>query len=814
MRIALRACLAGLGALAAIAVLPAALAVAGDEKPGQKKEIDPQPGKAVTLKLTLTDKDKTDTKRQGSYAKNYTVHLVKGAKYTITLRSSTDSYLRLEDDAGKEVAEDDDGGAQDPGAQGLDAKVEFTPEKTGKFKLIATTYDQGATGDFVLSILREGKGVVAEEKGDKGTKGGKELDPQPGKALTVKLTLTEKDGTDTKRQGSYAKNYSVNLVKGARYTITLRSATDSYLRLEDASGQQVAEDDDSGAQDPGAEGLDAKIQYTPEKSGKFKLIATTYDQGATGNFTLSILREGKGEAGGEKGDTGSGKEIDPQPGKAVTLKLTLTDKDKTDTKRQGSYAKNYSVHLVKGAKYTITMRSPVDSYLRLEDATGQEVAFDDDGGAQDPGAEGLDAKIEYTPEKTGKFKLIATTFAEGATGNFTLSILREGKGGADAGGGKGDQNSKGGKELDPQPGKAINIKLELTNKDKTDTKREGSYAKTYSVHLVKGARYTITMRSPVDSFLRLEDAAGQEVAADDDGGAQDPGAQGLDAKIEYTPEKTGKFKLIATTFAPNATGNFTLSILREGKGDATASGGGADLKVINGELTAKDDLDKVRQQSYCKVYPVKLQAGNTYQFDLKSTDLDSYLRLEGPDGNQIAEDDDSGGFLNAQIKQDITKSGEYKIIATTFAANATGKFTLEIRGKGVGEQGGTAPKQEKQAGAGELKLDNVLKAQIANNDKGYKNRNNHLHKAYSLKMEAGKTYTITMRSDDFDSYLYLEDDAGKVLAEDDDTGGGNTMLDAQITFDCTKSGTYRIVCTTYAEGATGNFTLEVRANKK
>ena len=80
-------------------------------------------------------------------------------------------------------------------------------------------------------------------------------------------------------------------------------------------------------------------------------------------------------------------------------------------------------------------------------------------------------------------------------------------------------------------------------------------------------------------------------------------------------------------------------------------------------------------------------------------------------------------------------------------------------------------------------------------------------------MEAGKTYVITMRSDDFDSYLFLEDGAGKVLAQDDDSGGGNTGLDAQITFNCTKAGTYRIIATTFAADATGNFTLEASQQK-
>src|SRR5260370_42569200 len=96
---------------------------------------------------------------------------------------------------------------------------------------------------------------------------------------------------------------------------------------------------------------------------------------------------------------------------------------------------------------------------------------------------------------------------------------------------------------------------------------------------------------------------------------------------------------------------------------------------------------------YCKIYPVKLLAGNNYQIDMKSTDFDSYLRLEDPDGNQIAEDDDGGGFPNARIRQKVDKTGAYKIIATTFRADSTGNFDVNIHGTG-GAAGGAASREE------------------------------------------------------------------------------------------------------------------------
>lgn len=77
-------------------------------------------------------------------------------------------------------------------------------------------------------------------------------------------------------------------------------------------------------------------------------------------------------------------------------------------------------------------------------------------------------------------------------------------------------------------------------------------------------------------------------------------------------------------------------------------------------------------------------------------------------------------------------------------------------------------------------------------------------KTYDLLMVAGKTYTIYMASRDVDAYLRVEDAKGKLLAEDDDSGGGQN---ARIQFKVSTTGTYRIIATTCDPGQTGRFTL-------
>jgi hypothetical protein len=77
---------------------------------------------------------------------------------------------------------------------------------------------------------------------------------------------------------------------------------------------------------------------------------------------------------------------------------------------------------------------------------------------------------------------------------------------------------------------------------------------------------------------------------------------------------------------------------------------------------------------------------------------------------------------------------------------------------------------------------------------------------YDVKMNGGKTYVIDLMSKQFDAFLRLEDAAGKQLAQDDDSGGGN---DARIRFKAPASGVYRIIATSF-NLETGLFLLKVR----
>jgi hypothetical protein len=101
-------------------------------------------------------------------------------------------------------------------------------------------------------------------------------------------------------------------------------------------------------------------------------------------------------------------------------------------------------------------------------------------------------------------------------------------------------------------------------------------------------------------------------------------------------------------------------------------------KVTNGRLTKKDALDTVRKDCRAKVHLIAMKAGKTYTIDMKSRQFDCYLRLESPEGTRLAEDDDSGGNLDARLSFTPQQDGMYRIIATTYGAGMVGNYQLII----------------------------------------------------------------------------------------------------------------------------------------
>jgi thiol-disulfide isomerase/thioredoxin len=98
---------------------------------------------------------------------------------------------------------------------------------------------------------------------------------------------------------------------------------------------------------------------------------------------------------------------------------------------------------------------------------------------------------------------------------------------------------------------------ELTEKDDMDSKLKNSYCKVYKVKMNVGKAYRIDLASKAfDTFLRVENAAGKELAFHDD--VDYP--TNTNSRLIFQAPKTEEYRIIATSFTPKATGEFTLEV--------------------------------------------------------------------------------------------------------------------------------------------------------------------------------------------------------------------------------------------------------------
>ena len=127
----------------------------------------------------------------------------------------------------------------------------------------------------------------ATQAGDKG----KKLSPAVGKIEVkdgmgeVKGKLDAKDPKDVSRTEMYCKIYAIKLEAGKTYQFDCKSVWDNWLRIEDAKGKALAEDDDSGG------GTDAQIIFDCKTAGEYRVIVTSYEAGETGDFIVTVARK-------------------------------------------------------------------------------------------------------------------------------------------------------------------------------------------------------------------------------------------------------------------------------------------------------------------------------------------------------------------------------------------------------------------------------------------------------------------------------------------------------------------------------------------
>jgi uncharacterized protein (TIGR03437 family) len=218
----------------------------------------------------------------------------------------------------------------------------------------------------------------------------------------------------------------------------------------------------------------------------------------------------------------------------------------------------------------------------------------------------------------------------------------------------------------------------LSTDDQVQTDANNAYFfDAYRFTATAGQAVAIDVRSTAFDavallYRRAANGALTLVAADDDLGGLGDGAVVNGNALLFSVLEAGDYVLYVSSAidAPRATGAYTVRLVGNA---AQAINYGA---TINGSLAAGDV--QTAAGVYLDAYSFTGAAGDRVQIRMSSSAFDSFLLLNSNDGDFVIADDNSGGGQSALVDFTLPAAGTYVIIATSFAPNRTGDYTLTL----------------------------------------------------------------------------------------------------------------------------------------
>ncbi|WP_152569570.1 MULTISPECIES: hypothetical protein [Sphingomonas] len=237
-------------------------------------------------------------------------------------------------------------------------------------------------------------------------------------------------------------------------------------------------------------------------------------------------------------------------------------------------------------------------------------------------------------------------------------------------------------------GSTVNGALESGDLVRTD----GTFADGYLYNGQAGERLTVTLRSKqFDTWLVVDDPNSSFRETNDDGYG------GTDSRMTVTLPRTATYIIAANSLSKGATGSYSLTVQSDRAPGATASSSGSsgsgsgELSTmyargglpriaigqsLSGQLTNSDFLRS--DGTYADGYLYTATAGEKLKITLRSSQFDSWLVVDEPNGPYRETNDDGGGGNDSQMIVTIPRSGPYLIVANTVSKGVTGSYTLSL----------------------------------------------------------------------------------------------------------------------------------------
>lgn len=209
--------------------------------------------------------------------------------------------------------------------------------------------------------------------------------------------------------------------------------------------------------------------------------------------------------------------------------------------------------------------------------------------------------------------------------------------------------------------------------------------------------------------------------------------------------------------------------------------------TLAGEINVEGQLAKgdstLESGEFWDAYEIQVEAGEFVTIDMVSDDFDTYLSVRFPN-EEMVEDDDSGGSLNARLTFVAPVAGVYTVIATSAAAEETGAYTV------VGNSVTLVPLKKEKGALTEDDQVSVKTGEYVD--------------ISTIELAANEKRVIELYSDAFDTYLVVYTPDGELLYNDDSSTEGASFLVIEAG---AQGGSFTVVATSFMRGETGAYRL-------
>src|ERR1700712_188004 len=222
-------------------------------------------------------------------------------------------------------------------------------------------------------------------------------------------------------------------------------------------------------------------------------------------------------------------------------------------------------------------------------------------------------------------------------------------------------------------------------------------------------------------------------------------------------------------------------------------------QTASGELSISDA--QRRSGKFEDVYTIEGHRGQRVQLDLASDAFDSYLFVTGPEGFNLANDDQDGAdTLNSRIVLQFPSDGAYRISVTSYRSGETGAYRLSAAAPAA-NVAVTMP-----VAAQPIAIGAAIDGRLAQGDG--RRADGSFEDRYRFHAQRGQRVTISLSADKMDTVLRLaRPDGTEDVSDDTHLPNGETSTNSHLDTVLAEDGDYVITAPSYRASESGNYRL-------